>query len=244
VTALGPIKEWEGLPARFAPTRSIVGSPEASFMKRLLWLSCFAVVAALPLPASAQAPHSKYDELIAAHARENLVPEELVHRVIVRESKYQPSLVGRGGAIGLMQIKLATARGLGYTGTAEGLRDPETNLKYGIRYLAGAYRAAKGDLTRAVHYFAAGYYQVAKQQRLEHVKEAKRTVGSAPPQPLLTEAEAKAVETDAKQADTKQAANSAPASAPQDQATAAQETAPQESNDGANALTHPAMGLH
>jgi hypothetical protein len=223
-------------------------------MKRLLWLSCFAAAAALSLPASAQTPHSKYDELIAAHARENLVPEELVHRVIVRESKYQPSLVGRGGAIGLMQIKLATARGLGYTGTAEGLRDPETNLKYGIRYLAGAYRAAKGDLTRAVRYFAAGYYQVAKQQRLEHVKEAKNTVASAPPQPLLTEAEAKAVETDAKQADakqtdtkqadTEQAANTAPASAAQDAAAAPQETAAQESNNGANALTHPAMGLH
>jgi len=32
----------------------------------------------------------------------------LVHRVIVRESRYQPGLVGRGGTIGLMQIKLAT----------------------------------------------------------------------------------------------------------------------------------------
>ncbi len=73
-------------------------------MKRLLWLFSLAAVAALPLPASAQTSHSKYDGLIATHARDNLVPEELVHRVIVRESKYQPSLVGRGGAIGLMQI--------------------------------------------------------------------------------------------------------------------------------------------
>ena len=217
-------------------------------MKRLLWLSRLAAVlaagAALPLPASAQTTHSKYDELISAHARENLVPEELVHRVIVRESKYQPSLVGRGGAIGLMQIKLATARGLGYTGTAQGLRDPDTNLKYGIRYLAGAYRAAKGDLTRAVHYFAAGYYQVAKQQRLEHVKEARNTVASTPPQPLLTEAEVKAVEADAKQAETRQAdaeqadtkqadieqaANSEPATAPQEPA------ARQENGNGAGA---------
>ncbi len=41
----------------------------------------------------------------------NLVPEELVHRVIVRESKYQPHLIGRGGTIGLMQIKLADRAG-------------------------------------------------------------------------------------------------------------------------------------
>lgn len=199
-------------------------------MKRLFSLLCLAAVAALPLPISAQTTHSKYDELISAHAEANLVPEALVHRVIVRESKYRPSLLGRGGAIGLMQIKLATARGLGYTGTADGLRDPETNLKYGIRYLAGAYRAAKGDFNRAVHYFAAGYYQVAKQQRLEHVKEARNTVASAPPQPLLTEAEAKAAQTDAKQSDVQQAENSEPATEPQELAAARQE-----SGNGANA---------
>ena len=61
---------------------------------------------------------AQYESLVAAHARANNVPEALVHRVIVRESRYHPELVGRGGTIGLMQIKLATARGLGYTGDA------------------------------------------------------------------------------------------------------------------------------
>ena len=41
-----------------------------------------------------------------------------------------------------MQIKHATARGVGYTGSASGLFDAETNLTYAVRYLAGAYRAA------------------------------------------------------------------------------------------------------
>jgi soluble lytic murein transglycosylase-like protein len=91
-----------------------------------------------------------------------------VHRVIVRESRYQPHLVGHGGTIGLMQIKLATARGLGYTGTAAGLHDPNTNLTYAVRYLAGAYRAANGNADRAVHYYAAGYYYAAKRQRRHH----------------------------------------------------------------------------
>jgi hypothetical protein len=105
-----------------------------------------------------------------------------VHRVIVRESKYQPDLVGRGGTIGLMQIKLATARSLGYTGDADGLRDPNTNLLYAVKYLAGAYRAANGDHDRAVHYYASGYYEVAKQQRLERqrVKAAGPVLASAP----------------------------------------------------------------
>jgi soluble lytic murein transglycosylase-like protein len=139
-------------------------------MKRLLSLACLAAMAALPLPQTAQAQRAQYDALVATHASANGVPEALVHRVIVRESRYQPHLVGRGGTIGLMQIKLATARGLGYTGDAAGLRDPNTNLTYAVKYLAGAYRAANGDHSRAMHYYASGYYGAAKRQRLAHTK--------------------------------------------------------------------------
>jgi soluble lytic murein transglycosylase-like protein len=102
--------------------------------------------------------------MIAAHAQANGVPETLVHRVIKRESRYQAHLVGRCGCIGLMQIKLATARGLGYTGDAAGLRDPDTNLTYGVKYLAGAYHAANGDQNRAMHYYASGYYHAVRRQ--------------------------------------------------------------------------------
>jgi soluble lytic murein transglycosylase-like protein len=121
-------------------------------------------------PASLKAGQSDvdragFDRLVGVHAQANNVPESLVHRVIVKESRYQPGLVGRGGTIGLMQIKLATARSLGYTGDAAGLRDPDTNLSYGVKYLAGAYRAAGGDHARALHYYAAGYYYAAKRQR-------------------------------------------------------------------------------
>jgi soluble lytic murein transglycosylase-like protein len=137
-------------------------------MKHLLTLTLPALVLALVFPAAAFAQRSQYDEMVARHAQANGVPVELVHRVIVRESRYRPDLVGRGGTIGMMQIKLATARGLGYTGTAEGLRDPDTNLTYAVKYLAGAYRAANGDQNRAVHYYAGGYYYAAKRQRLAH----------------------------------------------------------------------------
>ncbi|WP_441237954.1 transglycosylase SLT domain-containing protein [Bradyrhizobium sp. 930_D9_N1_4] len=114
---------------------------------------------------AAFAGEAEYAEMVAMHARANGVPEALVHRVIMRESRYQPGLIGHGGTIGLMQIKLATARGVGYTGDAAGLRDPNTNLTYAVKYLAGAYHAANGDHTRAVRYFAGGYYYVAKRQR-------------------------------------------------------------------------------
>ncbi len=134
-------------------------------------------------PPSERLRRAALEKLVAAHAKANMVPAALVHRVIVRESRYQPDLVGRGGTIGLMQIKLATARGLGYRGDAEGLRDPDTNLAFGVKYLAGAYRAANGDHDRAVHYYASGYYEAAKQQRLERQRLmlAGPVFASAPP---------------------------------------------------------------
>ncbi|WP_063689453.1 lytic transglycosylase domain-containing protein [Bradyrhizobium stylosanthis] len=130
------------------------------------------LAAALFVPQAAFAGEADYAEMVAMHARANGVPEALVHRVIMRESRYQPGLVGHGGTIGLMQIKLATARGVGYTGDAAGLRDPNTNLTYAVKYLAGAYRAANGDHARAVRYFAGGYYYAAKRQRQETVQQA------------------------------------------------------------------------
>lgn len=149
-------------------------------MKRLLSLASIAAAAALLFPTAASAQRAQYEALVATHAQANGVPEALVHRVIVRESRYQPGLIGRGGTIGMMQIKLATARGLGYTGTAEGLRDPNTNLTYAVKYLAGAYRAANGDHNRAVAYYAGGYYYVAKRQRREHGRHSEPVLASAP----------------------------------------------------------------
>jgi len=101
--------------------------------------------------------HGALDAMIARHAAANGLPVELVHRVVTRESRYNP-LARNGGNLGLMQIRYATARGAGYTGSAAGLLDAETNLTYAVRYLAGAYRAAGGNASRAVAYYASGYH--------------------------------------------------------------------------------------
>jgi soluble lytic murein transglycosylase-like protein len=132
-------------------------------MKSVVSFAWLIAIAAVPFSQGALARDVRYDALVAAHARANNLPEALVHRVIVRESGYRSGLVSRGN-IGLMQIKLGTARSLGYAGTVEGLRDPDTNLTYAVKYLAGAYRAANGDHKRAMHYYASGYYHAAKRQ--------------------------------------------------------------------------------
>ena len=130
-------------------------------MTPLRVLLCALAVAFLTQPAYA-ASRAEFDALVAQHAAANGVPVSLVHRVIIRESRYRPHIVGKGGAMGLMQIKTATARGVGYSGSAAGLLDPNTNLTYAVRYLAGAYRLAGGNHDRAVSYYARGYYYAAK----------------------------------------------------------------------------------
>ncbi len=124
-------------------------------------LFVFALLAFAP-GAHAQTPLTT--SMISRHAAANGVPEALVRRVIVRESRYNPRAIGLGGAMGMMQIKTATARAMGYTGGPAGLLDAETNLTYAVRYLAGAYRAANGNHDLAVAYYARGYYQQAKQK--------------------------------------------------------------------------------
>jgi soluble lytic murein transglycosylase-like protein len=104
-----------------------------------------------------------YDSLVARHAAANGLPESLVRRVIMRESRYNPRAVSKGN-YGMMQIRLGTARAMGYRGGASGLLDPDTNMTYAVRYLAGAYRAAGGSQDRAVANYARGYYHQAKAQ--------------------------------------------------------------------------------
>ena len=115
---------------------------------------------ALPRDAAAQDNH---DALVAKHAAANGLPENLVRRVIRIESRGNPRAVSKGN-YGLMQIRLGTARAMGYRGDANGLLDADTNMTYAVKYLAGAYRAAGGNADRAVSNYQRGYYHSAKQQ--------------------------------------------------------------------------------
>jgi soluble lytic murein transglycosylase-like protein len=103
------------------------------------------------------------DGMAAAQAGLNGVPVSLVERVIKRESGGNPRAVSAGN-YGLMQIRLGTARAMGFSGAAAELLDPAVNMTYAVRYLAGAYRAANGNENRAVALYASGYYYQAKAQ--------------------------------------------------------------------------------
>ncbi|WP_336487072.1 lytic transglycosylase domain-containing protein [Methylobacterium nigriterrae] len=141
---------------------------------RLTLVTC--ALGALSLPAVASgASDGTLDALIAKHAQANGVPEALVHRVVQRESRYNARAQHRGN-YGLMQIKHGTARTMGYSGSASGLLDANTNLSYAVPYLAAAYRAAGGDQRRAVSLYTRGFYDVTKRQGI-----AVRTGSTVPP---------------------------------------------------------------
>ncbi|MDR6102706.1 soluble lytic murein transglycosylase-like protein [Agrobacterium larrymoorei] len=110
----------------------------------------------------------KLSGLISKYATMYSVPEDLVHRVVMRESRYNPGAYNRGH-FGLMQIKHATARSMGFNGPASGLFDAETNLRYAVKYLSGAWKVSENDRDGAVRLYARGYYYDAKRKGMLHV---------------------------------------------------------------------------
>lgn len=108
---------------------------------------------------------SSMDGLIARYAAVYGVPESLIRRVIQRESGYNAK-ARNGPYLGLMQIRHDTARSMGYNGSAEGLLDAETNLKYAVKYLRGAYLVGGRNPDKAIRAYSRGYYYDAKRMGL------------------------------------------------------------------------------
>ena len=105
----------------------------------------------------AVASGGNYDTIITRYASSYGVPVSLAHAVIRVESNYRPTARGSAGEIGLMQIKPATARMMGYNGSAKGLFDPDTNIRYGMKYLAMAHQLGGGDTCGTILRYNAGH---------------------------------------------------------------------------------------
>ena len=98
-----------------------------------------------------------YAQLVNKYAAQYGVPAELAQAVMRIESNFNPRARGTHGEIGLMQIKPATARMMGYSGGAKGLYDPETNIRYGIKYLAAAHELGGGETCGTILRYNAGH---------------------------------------------------------------------------------------
>lgn len=77
---------------------------------------------------------------VAEVAGRHGVPARFAIAVARVESHLRCQAVGRAGELGPLQIKPATARGLGYTGPTSALNSCGAGLEWGMRHLALAYQ--------------------------------------------------------------------------------------------------------
>ncbi|MGU9979059.1 transglycosylase SLT domain-containing protein [Phreatobacter sp. HK31-P] len=87
-----------------------------------------------------RADRSAIARRIAEVASRHGVPATLALAVARVESNMRCEARGRAGELGPLQIKPATARGLGYSGPASALNSCGAGLEWGVRHLAVAYR--------------------------------------------------------------------------------------------------------
>ena len=92
---------------------------------------------------------------IRLYAKANGVPLKLAHAIIKLESGYRAGIIHKGN-YGLMQIRLGTARSLGFRGPARLLLTPEYNLQYGMRYLGQAWRASGRNVCGTIKRYQTG----------------------------------------------------------------------------------------
>jgi soluble lytic murein transglycosylase-like protein len=145
-TEVVPPKPAEATPSA-APAAAL--SPEA------------AVPAAPVAPAAgAEAPAVGEQAIRAMLKREAEgagLPPEIAEAVTEVESGYDQRAVGGVGEIGLMQVLPSTARMMGFSDPLPKLFDPETNIKYGVRYLSEAWRKTGEDICGTVMKYRAGH---------------------------------------------------------------------------------------
>jgi soluble lytic murein transglycosylase-like protein len=113
----------------------------------------------VPVPVPVNDARARLWPVVRAEAVQQGVPPALADAVAIVETGYTPSAVGSSGEIGLMQIMPATARGLGFVAPMNDLFVPETNIHFGVAYLARAWAASGGNACRALMKYRAGVAQ-------------------------------------------------------------------------------------
>ena len=106
-------------------------------------------VAALAVPAGANASQGNVISLIKAMAPAQGVPTWFALRIAHVESNYNAHMRGSHGEYGVFQMKCASAKDIGFRGDCAGLLDPRTNIQWGLRHLALAIGKSGGNLRLA-----------------------------------------------------------------------------------------------
>ncbi len=143
-------------------------------MKPALRLTVIAITATLivalakPVIAQADAPTlcaywqpniTKWSDLITQYATANGLDPNFVAAMIEEESKGNPNLISRAGAVGLLQI-MSYEAGFTWRPHSYQLRKPEANLEWGTHTLNEIVRQAQGRLTLAVLAYNSGWDRI------------------------------------------------------------------------------------
>lgn len=110
--------------------------------------------------------------LFTAAAEKYNLPPGMLEAVCYVESTYKTDAIhhddGHGNSLGVCQIKLATARLVGFKGTEEELMRPALNIEYSAKYLKHQLNRYANDLHRALVAYnrgSAGYLTVSNYSR-------------------------------------------------------------------------------
>ena len=118
------------------------------------------------------ARYSRYNGLIGEAAHIYQLPDSFIRAVMRVESDFNPTVVSRAGAMGLMQLMPKTARSMGVSDPF----DARQNILGGARYLRILANRFKGDLVLTVAAYNAGEGAVQKYDGIPPYKETQRYV--------------------------------------------------------------------
>lgn len=128
------------------------------------------LVAGLARPAPAQAADSalcaywksnitQWADFITKHSADNGLDPNFVAALIEEESKGNPRLISKAGAVGLMQI-MPYERGFTWRPSTRTLLKPEANIEWGANTLNEVVRQAQGRLSLAVLAYNSGWDRI------------------------------------------------------------------------------------
>lgn len=135
------------------------------------------VFGSLVKPSSLSETEKKYtkeeiSDIISEISSKHGVNEKLVRALIKQESGFNPTIVSKAGAVGLMQLMPATAESLGVSNS----KDPVQNVDGGVRYLKSLMKKYNGNLILSLAAYNAGPGAVDKYKGVPPYKETQNYV--------------------------------------------------------------------